>query len=392
MSASSSPMLRGSGHPLMAMVVFRASIPFSRLTMLAVMFCAVTAAVLGQETRQAPPAGKVAAQTGAQHNPAEALKSSEAQHAPVDNTGDFLRMAFSSDGKRIVSTHYGPLRNGSDNSVKVWDSATEKEILSIRVPDVSYAALSHDGKQIVTGSGLKYDSDIALWDAATGKQLFTFATARTWPLVFTPDGRQIIAPLYSDPPFGCTVVAFDAATGKPIRTMPLGPVGDFASSVNGRWFCNGKRLHDFSTGKASVFTTSEWDIVRAISPDGRWIITHDAFNTLKVWDVATGRVTVLVAPKKKMVMECLWPVFSLDSRRFAAHMAPPGGKGEIRVWDMATFKQTHTWPGPNETALAFSPDGQRLATADAEEKLKILDLTTPKQKGSRATRGKPAQH
>ena len=57
-------------------------------------------------------------------------------------------MAFSADGKRIVS-------GSEDKTVKVWDAATGQEVLTLKghTGQVTSVAFSPDGKRIVSGGG-----------------------------------------------------------------------------------------------------------------------------------------------------------------------------------------------------------------------------------------------
>ena len=58
-------------------------------------------------------------------------------------------MAFSADGKRIVSG------SGRTTTVKVWDADTGQEVLTLKghTGMVTSVAFSADGKRIVSGSG-----------------------------------------------------------------------------------------------------------------------------------------------------------------------------------------------------------------------------------------------
>ena len=74
-------------------------------------------------------------------------------------------MAFSPDGRRIVSGSY-------DETVKVWDAATGQEILTLKghTGCVLSVAFSPDGRRIVSGSD---DKTVKVWDAATGQEILT---------------------------------------------------------------------------------------------------------------------------------------------------------------------------------------------------------------------------
>jgi WD40 repeat protein len=76
--------------------------------------------------------------------------------------------AFSPDGARIVTA-------SSDNTARIWDAATAKEIAVLRGHEgfVNSAAFSPDGARIVTASS---DNTARIWDAQ-------FATMLTKDLV-----------------------------------------------------------------------------------------------------------------------------------------------------------------------------------------------------------------
>jgi energy-coupling factor transporter ATP-binding protein EcfA2 len=71
--------------------------------------------------------------------------------------------AFSPDGSRIVTA-------SDDNTARIWDAATAKEIAVLRGHDkyLMSAAFSPDGSRIVTASA---DNTARIWDAATAKEI-----------------------------------------------------------------------------------------------------------------------------------------------------------------------------------------------------------------------------
>ncbi len=74
-----------------------------------------------------------------------------------------IAAGFSPDGARIVS-------GSDDQTVRVWDAASGKELLVLRGHEgpVLAAGFSPDGARIVSGSK---DKTVRVWDAASGKEL-----------------------------------------------------------------------------------------------------------------------------------------------------------------------------------------------------------------------------
>ena len=108
------------------------------------------------------------------------------------------------DGKHMASASYErvyifpgrPGRGGgrvggyppADQTVKVWDAASGREVLSFtgHRADIVSLAFSPDGKILATAS---WDKTVKLWDAATGQEITTLKGHLTpcdsWPSALT---------------------------------------------------------------------------------------------------------------------------------------------------------------------------------------------------------------
>ena len=81
-------------------------------------------------------------------------------------------MAFSPDGQRLASA-------SDDQTVKIWDSATGKELFSLKghAGGVRSVAFSPDGQRLASAS---LDQTVKIWDSATGKELFALKGHARW--------------------------------------------------------------------------------------------------------------------------------------------------------------------------------------------------------------------
>jgi thiol-disulfide isomerase/thioredoxin len=181
-------------------------------------------------------------------------------------------VAFSPDGKRIVSGG-GTL----DNTVKVWDASSGREILTFRGHSkfVHSVAFSPEGKRIVSASS---DGTVKVWDAASGQETLTFKrhSGGAICLAFSPNGARIASGSTDK-----TVKIWDATSGQETLTLK----------------------------RHSAPVTSV-----AFSPNGRQILSADENGDTKVWDAATGQENQPLLEKMGLVESS---AFSADGTRIA---------------------------------------------------------------------------
>jgi len=125
----------------------------------------------------------------------------------IGHTGGVNSVAYSPDGKRIVSA-------SDDKTIKIWDATTGEELKTLAGHDgpVYSATFSPDGKRIVSASA---DETLKLWDAETGEELRTLSVQTSHvPVAFSPDGKRIVSGSSDN-----TLKIWDVETGKELQTL-----------------------------------------------------------------------------------------------------------------------------------------------------------------------------
>jgi WD40 repeat protein len=79
------------------------------------------------------------------------------------HTGRVVSVAFSPDGKRLVSASSGAPSNPDESGeVKVWDATSGQETLTLKLTTgVHCVAFSPDGKRLASAGG----GTVKVWDA-----------------------------------------------------------------------------------------------------------------------------------------------------------------------------------------------------------------------------------
>jgi WD40 repeat protein/serine/threonine protein kinase len=273
-----------------------------------------------------------------------------------------LCVAFSPDGRRVAS-------GGVDRTVKIWDTATGKELLTLEDHldgPVVNVAFSPDGQRLAFGGGL----DTKIWDSTTGKKLVS--VAGNGRVAFSPDGQRLATG--SDDQ---SVKIWDSTTGKELISFKIQPgYGyDLAFSPDGKRLAAGSannevKIWDSETGNELVSVAGFGAV--AFSPDGKRLATRGKPDTVKIWDSATGKELFTLAGLDLAV----WSLaFSPDGKRLAI-----GDTSTVKVWNVSTGKELFSLKGHGATVqcVAFSPDGKHLASGSDDKTVKIWDSTTGK--------------
>ena len=326
---------------------------------------------------------------------------------PQGHTNDVTSVAVSPDGKHIVS--------GSDDyTLRVWDLGAGRCLTTLRGHRswVKSVAVSADGRRVVSGSG---DNTLRVWDLETGRCLTTLQghADLVYSVAVSPDGHHIVSGskdntlrvwrIYFDSAFvadlqvsllrGFSVrkrekAELDEAVGKAKGFFEKGDYKQSFYTLFEIWkvnkFSDNEPIRNLYSmllkkGRVSGFCfalqkrllVGHTDSVSsvAVSPDGKHIVSGSWDNTLRVWDLGTGRYLNTLQGHTGWVESV---AVSLDGK----HIVSGGRDHTLRVWDLGTGRYLNTLQGHTGwvESVAVSPDGRHIVSGSKDTTLRVWEL------------------
>ncbi|MBZ0148457.1 MAG: caspase family protein [Pseudorhodoplanes sp.] len=134
-------------------------------------------------------------------------------------------------------------------------------------------------------------------------------------------------------------------------------------------FDNTMKLWDVASGRLVRTFRGHTNIVRSVafSPDGSRVLSGSQDNTIKLWDIATGKAVFTLTGHKETVNSV---AFSPDGTRIVSGSRSfRGHDNTIRLWDVATGRQLRIFSGqPGEvSSVVFSPDGRTVLSGSGSD-------------------------
>jgi WD40 repeat protein len=273
--------------------------------------------------------------------------------------GEPARIAYSPDGKLFaVATSVG---------IYIYKVETMEEFRFIETEARNDSiAFSPDGRTLAGGSD-EPDNMVGLWMVSTGQLLHTLQghTGRILSVAYDPSG-QTLAPASGDG----TTRLWDVTTGKLLSVDKEGGGSVVVFSPDGTLLADAGvnvRLLDVKTGE--LIRTFNGDVV-AISPNGRILASGASYGlgldgkTVWLWDISTGKLLRTI--KGAEYVSKL--IFSPDGGMLA------GSSDKVWLWNTNNGQLLRTIKGSRD--MAFSPNGQTLASIDNVGNVQLWDAKT----------------
>ena len=339
-------------------------------------------------------------------------------------------VSFSGDGKLLAS-------GGLDGGLALWNAQTGKIVRWVQHPaqdaekraysPVLSVSLAGDGKLLASGTD---DGRVVLWEAASGQKLRDLGSSlsgergRVRSVVFNPEGNRLAASR------GARIVVWDVASGAELYSLDgqQRGISSVAFSSDGKhiasagddsrvvvWNTQNQEMkfalrgHTgavrsvvFSSDGKTLASAAEdqdhpvvlWDLGRseqhailasgergkvhgvAFHPDGGLVASAgvDAANgvgTVTAWDTASGKLMLARESHKQ-------GSYSVAFSAVRKQLATGGSEGEVVISDVSTLTQLYPLSGHKDvvSSIAFSPDGQFLASASWDESVLVRSGTS----------------
>lgn len=241
----------------------------------------------------------------------------------------------------------------------------DRPMFSIDVGKPYYftANFSRDGEQLATVANRK---ELLLLDATTGGTILRADTqSDIFSAKFAPDGKHAILTGRG----GLRLI--DLATGKQIRTLMGGGHTRCDISPDGQTLAVG------TMNGATFWETKTWKHVGELIPDqkawfssvvyrgdGKQLLTcGHRESKVKIWDTQSWKQSASFDMGKAPVYTAVWnPTGSKVAASSTTY---------VKLWDVATGEELLELKGHNRYSVAFSADGQLLATADGDNVISV---------------------
>lgn len=299
------------------------------------------------------------------------LEEGKQLHDEPGNAWAVRSIAFSPDGALLATGSFG-------KDTQVWEPATGQHLTTLPAAAQDLLTFADEGRSLLTFSG--HEREVVEWQwksAEVKRKLFCSVEAKDSAYVqlsLSHDHSRMLrlTELFKKMPRTMEVVEFPAM--KPIAVhVDVGLSRSGAISADGKLaaFNRGNDIDLYDVEAQKVVGTlsghTSWLKAMAFSPDDKLLVSGGPDSVLRVWNVAERRLVHALAGQGRGIAA----VAISPNGRIAATCGSSGhtaGRPDpirhIVLWDLKEDVQVDSYSGHDVDgqALAFSPDGKRLAS------------------------------
>ena len=305
-------------------------------------------------------------------------------------TRPFTTVQFSNDGKTVICCK-------SDGTLQHWNPKTDETVNPFGEAEYGKYTLLPISPKINTFVRQTKDDNFELWDIETGDVLTTLTGFEHAipPFNVSVDDKQTGVPKLQDKPTDLWKIISPQFT-VPIRgidermSVPAVAFSPHSATLVGK-ISESVSLWDTNTFEQRSTFKIEYGgfIAHAFSPDGRVLAAVPRWeHTIRLWNVLTGEQELTLQGHAERITSI---TFSPDGAMIASAEVLNENEYVIRIWDAKTGNNLKTIANMTNiergerlpvNAIAFSPDGETLASIDVNGTIHLWDVETGKHKAT----------